>query len=313
MLAHQPTQLPSSPSTMCAAGLHTLCVRDNQILQVWIANVSAAQSLPTSMPQNHYAMQLPRLAEYTSLCCLDVSYNKLSDVKSLSCLATTTEELYLSSNKISNIEVCLVQPALCSQPACEPGASSTCHVHAGDFTSDLPNNAGTRSKSPSAAGDSAGLDHAAGAVAGRQPHLCSGMGGIVRPAMTCVAMMHSACDGLCCSLCLPQCLKPLKHFAYCTCPCDCKCAIRHVDLVMPTRPETWASAACRLQQLRKLSLQSNHLTSVDELAACTMLEELWLSHNGITSIQVCPPHAGSGEHSSSMSDKSQKQVAACRI
>ena len=45
---------------------------------------------------------------------------------------------------------------------------------------------------------------------------------------------------------------------------------------------------CRLQQLQKLSLQSNRLTAVDELATCTMLEELWLSHNGITSLQVFP-------------------------
>ena len=47
-----------------------------------------------------------------------------------------------------------------------------------------------------------------------------------------------------------------------------------------------ACGTCRLQQLQKLSLQSNRLTAIDQLAACTMLEELWLSHNGITSLQV---------------------------
>ena len=39
--------------------------------------------------------------------------------------------------------------------------------------------------------------------------------------------------------------------------------------------------------LQKLSLQSNRLTSMEGLRGCQQLEELYLSHNGITCLQVC--------------------------
>lgn len=42
-------------------------------------------------------------------------------------------------------------------------------------------------------------------------------------------------------------------------------------------------------RLRQLSLQSNRLTSMLGLGACTALEELYLSHNGITCIEVGLP------------------------
>ncbi len=45
----------------------------------------------------------------------------------------------------------------------------------------------------------------------------------------------------------------------------------------------------RLVRLRQLSLQSNRLTSMLGLGACTALEELYLSHNGITCIEVGLP------------------------
>ena len=38
--------------------------------------------------------------------------------------------------------------------------------------------------------------------------------------------------------------------------------------------------------LRILSLQSNRLTSMAGLAHCSLLEELYLSHNGIQCLQV---------------------------
>ena len=39
--------------------------------------------------------------------------------------------------------------------------------------------------------------------------------------------------------------------------------------------------------LQKLSLQSNRLTSMEGLRGCQQLEEMYLSHNGITCLQVC--------------------------
>lgn len=41
-----------------------------------------------------------------------------------------------------------------------------------------------------------------------------------------------------------------------------------------------------LTSLRKLSLQSNRLTSMAGLQHCTLLEELYLSHNGIQRLEV---------------------------
>lgn len=35
-----------------------------------------------------------------------------------------------------------------------------------------------------------------------------------------------------------------------------------------------------------MSLQSNRLTSMEGMGACTALQELYLSHNGISSLQV---------------------------
>lgn len=46
---------------------------------------------------------------------------------------------------------------------------------------------------------------------------------------------------------------------------------------------------CSLTALRKLSLQSNRLTSMAGLTYCTQLEELYLSHNGISALQVSLP------------------------
>lgn len=42
----------------------------------------------------------------------------------------------------------------------------------------------------------------------------------------------------------------------------------------------------RLTELRRLSLQSNRLESTQGLGACTALEELYLSHNGIATLQA---------------------------
>ena len=44
--------------------------------------------------------------------------------------------------------------------------------------------------------------------------------------------------------------------------------------------------ACRLTSLRKLSLQSNRLTSMAGFGHCIHLEELYLSHNGISILEV---------------------------
>ena len=45
--------------------------------------------------------------------------------------------------------------------------------------------------------------------------------------------------------------------------------------------------ACRLTSLRTLSLQSNRLTSMVGFGRCIHLEELYLSHNGISRLEVC--------------------------
>ena len=45
--------------------------------------------------------------------------------------------------------------------------------------------------------------------------------------------------------------------------------------------------ACRLTSLRTLSLQSNRLTSMVGFGSCIHLEELYLSHNGISTLEVC--------------------------
>lgn len=50
-----------------------------------------------------------------------------------------------------------------------------------------------------------------------------------------------------------------------------------------------AAAPCRLTNLRRLALLSNRLESMAGLAACTALEELYLSHNGISAIEVPIP------------------------
>jgi len=42
----------------------------------------------------------------------------------------------------------------------------------------------------------------------------------------------------------------------------------------------------RLGSLAKLSVQSNRLTSMRGLEACTALQELYLSHNGIETLEV---------------------------
>lgn len=45
-------------------------------------------------------------------------------------------------------------------------------------------------------------------------------------------------------------------------------------------------ALCSLTALRKLSVQSNRLTSMAGLQHCSQLEELYLSHNGIQRLEV---------------------------
>lgn len=45
-------------------------------------------------------------------------------------------------------------------------------------------------------------------------------------------------------------------------------------------------SCCSLRALRKLSLQSNRLTSMAGLHHCPLLEELYLSHNGIERLEV---------------------------
>lgn len=52
--------------------------------------------------------------------------------------------------------------------------------------------------------------------------------------------------------------------------------------------ESVDAVGARLARLRQLSLQSNRLTSMAGLGACSALEELYLSHNGITRIEVAP-------------------------
>jgi Leucine-rich repeat (LRR) protein len=48
---------------------------------------------------------------------------------------------------------------------------------------------------------------------------------------------------------------------------------------------------CSLKALKKISLQSNRLTAMTGLQHCTQLEELYLSHNGISALEVggAPP------------------------
>lgn len=70
------------------------------------------------------------------------------------------------------------------------------------------------------------------------------------------------------------------------------CVMRHLGL--RSSPVRWHgvksvdAVGARLARLRQLSLQSNRLTSMAGLGACSALEELYLSHNGITRIEVAP-------------------------
>ena len=64
--------------------------------------------------------------------------------------------------------------------------------------------------------------------------------------------------------------------------CQAKC------LALSARQRAELCSTCSFHRLRSLDLQSNRLTSVDHLAACTALEELSLSRNGLTSLQVEP-------------------------
>ena len=50
-------------------------------------------------------MQLPDLAAFSRLASLDVSYNKLQHVSALASLSSSLQALYLSSNKISSLQV----------------------------------------------------------------------------------------------------------------------------------------------------------------------------------------------------------------
>ena len=50
---------------------------------------------------------------------------------------------------------------------------------------------------------------------------------------------------------------------------------------------TQCFCANRLTNLQRLSVQSNRLTSMTGLEACTALQELYLSHNGISHLEVC--------------------------
>lgn len=43
---------------------------------------------------------------------------------------------------------------------------------------------------------------------------------------------------------------------------------------------------CSLSRLIRLSLQSNRLARISGLSGCTALEELYLSHNGLTTLEV---------------------------
>lgn len=50
------------------------------------------------------------------------------------------------------------------------------------------------------------------------------------------------------------------------------------------------SLLCRLTKLRRLSLQSNRLSSMRGLGQCLQLRELYLSHNGIQKLEAsCGP------------------------
>ena len=71
-------------------------------------------------------------------------------------------------------------------------------------------------------------------------------------------------------------------------PIDQRCC-RLRPLLQPDR----AHVLRRLTELRRLSLQSNRLESTRGLGACTALEELYLSHNGIATLQRSAAHAGS--------------------
>lgn len=51
-------------------------------------------------------------------------------------------------------------------------------------------------------------------------------------------------------------------------------------------PDRQIGAACRLTNLQRLALLSNRLESMAGLSACTALQELYLSHNGLTAIEV---------------------------
>lgn len=43
---------------------------------------------------------------------------------------------------------------------------------------------------------------------------------------------------------------------------------------------------CSLRNLRRLSVQNNRLERITGLTECTALEELYLSHNGLQSLEV---------------------------
>ena len=54
-------------------------------------------------------MQLPDLSGLQALTGLDVAYNRLTSIEALTSLPAGTKDLYLSSNKLSSLEVRLQQ------------------------------------------------------------------------------------------------------------------------------------------------------------------------------------------------------------
>ena len=65
------------------------------------------------------------------------------------------------------------------------------------------------------------------------------------------------------------------------------CAVDDAILVILTRvPNLNRFLLGSLRNLRRLSVQNNRLERITGLAECIALEELYLSHNGLQSLEV---------------------------
>ena len=74
--------------------------------------------------------------------------------------------------------------------------------------------------------------------------------------------------------------------------------VKHMEWAVQRLRSAWLTHTCacpaRFDSLRSLDLQSNRLASVEHLSSCTALEELCLSHNGLSDVQARPVPAAGG-------------------